>query len=188
MLVGESKSNISVCSSDSLNVCHRLCDSRKYTYFFPSYLLIPPKPGSGLHRTFLSKSPEGYSEHVHPFWQETSPDSTPGDDLRRKREWRVGQDVITQLRETAQRFIGSHNFHNYTVGASYKDASSRRMMKEIEVRDIVLLRSLIWLTSILQIADPVVYGDTEWVAVLLHGQSFMFHQVTYLFDTLCFPC
>ena len=29
-----------------------------------------------------------------------------------------------------------------------------------------------------QILDPAVYGDTEWIAVLLHGQSFMLHQVS----------
>jgi tRNA pseudouridine38-40 synthase len=31
--------------------------------------------------------------------------------------------------------------------------------------------------GILQIADPVVYGETEWISVLFHGQSFMLHQV-----------
>jgi tRNA U38,U39,U40 pseudouridine synthase TruA len=28
-----------------------------------------------------------------------------------------------------------------------------------------------------QISDPAVYGDTEWISVLFHGQSFMLHQV-----------
>ena len=26
-------------------------------------------------------------------------------------------------------------------------------------------------------SDPVVYGETEWINVLFHGQSFMLHQV-----------
>lgn len=130
----EGKSTIRTCIRETLIFFYRLCDSRKYTYFFPSYLLIPPKPGSGLRKTFLSKAPEGYSEETHPFWENTPSDSDPTDDLRRKREWRVGKDDIDRLRETSQRFIGSHNYHNYTVGASYKDASSRRLMKEIEVR------------------------------------------------------
>jgi tRNA U38,U39,U40 pseudouridine synthase TruA len=34
------------------------------------------------------------------------------------------------------------------------------------------------LTFICQVADPVVTGETEWTAVLFHGQSFMLHQVT----------
>ena len=28
-----------------------------------------------------------------------------------------------------------------------------------------------------KIADPVTYGETEWISVLFHGQSFMLHQV-----------
>ncbi|CAL1714564.1 unnamed protein product [Somion occarium] len=135
-----------------------VCDSRKYTYFFPSYLLIPPKPGSGLHKIILNQAPEGYEQQAHPFWVDISPESSPDDDMRRKRLWRVSQDVVEKLREVANKFVGSHNFHNFTVGASPKDASSRRVIREIEI------------------ADPVVYGDTEWIAVLLHGQSFMFHQ------------
>lgn len=30
---------------------------------------------------------------------------------------------------------------------------------------------------VIQIADPAIYGDTEWISVLFHGQSFMLHQV-----------
>ena len=29
-----------------------------------------------------------------------------------------------------------------------------------------------------EIDDPAVYGNTEWVSVLIHGQSFMLHQVS----------
>ena len=28
-----------------------------------------------------------------------------------------------------------------------------------------------------KVSDPVVYGETEWISVLFHGQSFMLHQV-----------
>lgn len=28
-----------------------------------------------------------------------------------------------------------------------------------------------------KIADPAVYGQTEWISVMFHGQSFMLHQV-----------
>ncbi|OBZ74202.1 tRNA pseudouridine synthase 1 [Grifola frondosa] len=29
------------------------CDSRKYSYYFPSYLMVPPKPGSGVYQTLI---------------------------------------------------------------------------------------------------------------------------------------
>ncbi|EKM50013.1 uncharacterized protein PHACADRAFT_153289 [Phanerochaete carnosa HHB-10118-sp] len=132
------------------------CNARKYTYFFPSYLLIPPKPGSGLHKTVFEQN--SASSPLLDFWQGVPAESSPNDDLARKRTWRAPKEVVEMLRETAKKFEGSHKFHNFTVGQEYKDPTSQRIMKKIEV------------------ADPVVYGDTEWISVLLHGQSFMLHQ------------
>ncbi|TCD67975.1 tRNA pseudouridine synthase 1 [Steccherinum ochraceum] len=134
------------------------CDSRKYTYFFPSYLLLPAKPNSGMHKNTVPSDPSE-SAAVHPFWAETPSDSTPADDLRRKRQWRAGPGDVAKFREFAKKFEGTHNFHNFTVGQDFKDKSCIRFMRSIEV------------------ADPVVYGETEWVSVLLHGQSFMLHQI-----------
>ncbi|KAF9454250.1 pseudouridine synthase [Macrolepiota fuliginosa MF-IS2] len=134
------------------------CDSRKYTYYFPSYLLIPPKPGSNQHRV-LSQHAEslGHTSALsHSFWDDLQPSREI--DMQRKRAWRVGQDQIEKLRAAAQRFVGTHNFHNFTVGRDVSDKSNQRHIKSVEI------------------ADPVTYGETEWVSVLFHGQSFMLHQ------------
>ncbi|KAL0953754.1 hypothetical protein HGRIS_004943 [Hohenbuehelia grisea] len=137
------------------------CDSRKYTYFFPTYLLLPPKPGSALIQLLqehaASVSDEGPATEAHPFWS-SSADSL-AEDLRRKRAWRVSPEQVEQLREAGKKYEGTHNFHNFTVGSDFKDRSSQRHMKRIEF------------------ADPVVYGETEWISVLFHGQSFMLHQI-----------
>lgn len=29
----------------------------------------------------------------------------------------------------------------------------------------------------LEVRDPVVYGEIEWISVRIHGQSFMLHQI-----------
>ncbi|KAI5999364.1 pseudouridine synthase [Pisolithus orientalis] len=124
------------------------CDSRKYTYFFPTYLLIPPKPNTALARTLQSSGPlstaqdastePSPSNRPHVFWDIPNAESTtPEEDLK---------------------FEGTHNFHNLTVGREYGDRSNQRHMIRIEV------------------SDPAVYGDTEWISVLFHGQSFMLHQ------------
>ncbi|TFK51809.1 pseudouridine synthase [Heliocybe sulcata] len=136
------------------------CDSRKYTYTFPSYALLPPKPGSGLHKTVnLNPTGEAPSPSVHPFWQPSLQEPTSKEeDLRRKRHWRVDSEAVGRLREIAKRFEGSHNFHNFTVGREFGDRSTQRVIKGIEI------------------LDPVVHGDTEWISVLWHGQSFMLHQ------------
>ncbi|TEB36685.1 tRNA pseudouridine synthase [Coprinellus micaceus] len=163
-----------------------VCDSRKYTYYFPSYLLIPPKPDSGLHRVLLRKqqevaspqstsstetpSSDPSSSPLHPFWGSAPPGSTPEDDLVRKREWRVGQADLERLREFVRKYEGSHNFHNFTVGREFGDRSNLRFMKEIRIE------------------DPVVHGNTEWIAVMWHGQSFMLHQIRKMMAAIVLSC
>ncbi|KAG5635784.1 hypothetical protein H0H81_010127 [Sphagnurus paluster] len=147
-----------------------VCDSRKYTYFFPSYLLLPPKPGSGLDRSLqkfaLTLSPDPSAMAVEPkephaFWAGVDMDNHEGE-LQRKRAWRVPHEKVQQLRRAAEKFEGTHNFHNFTVARDFSDRSNQRHMKKTEI------------------ADPVVYGDTEWISVLFHGQSFMLHQIVRL--------
>ncbi|KAJ6478841.1 pseudouridine synthase [Mycena vitilis] len=137
-----------------------LCDSRKYTYFFPSYLLIPPKPTSALYGVLTeyaaSLTPALPSPIAgHPFWADATDDSA---DMARKRTWRVEPAQVEQLRAGAQKYMATHNFHNFTVNGAFSDRSNQRIMKNIVI------------------ADPVVYGETEWISVLFHGQSFMMHQ------------
>lgn len=81
------------------------------------------------------------------------------EELQRKRAWRVGYEELDALRAAVKHFEGTHNFHNFTVNKDFRDRSNQRHMKDI------------------QVADPVVYRETEWISVLLHGQSFMLHQV-----------
>lgn len=130
------------------NLFIRLCDSRKYTYFFPTYLLLPPKPGSNLERTLqrhaasLSPVPqEGEPrDSTHSFWTDIG-GATHEEELLRKRAWRVGPDQIARLRATAQKYEGTHNFHNFTVGRDFGDRSNQRYMKKIEVNKNVLFQS-----------------------------------------------
>ncbi|KAJ7312387.1 pseudouridine synthase [Mycena albidolilacea] len=138
-----------------------LCDSRKYTYFFPTYTLIPPKPSSALYRVLTehaaSLSPAMPSPiRAHAFWADAPTDDAG--DVARKRAWRIQPTQVEQLRATAQKYVATHNFHNFTVNGVFSDRSNQRFMKNLEI------------------ADPVVYGETEWISVLFHGQSFMMHQ------------
>jgi len=145
-------------------------------------LLIPPKPGGNLHKILHQQASSdapasSFPNYSHSFWPDPEEiPSTREDDLRRKRQWRIGLDLVTFLRETAKKFEGTHNFHNFTVGRDFGDRSSQRHMKKIEVT------INIWITLLLahllpQISDPTVFGGTEWMSVMLHGQSFMLHQV-----------
>ncbi|KAH9846263.1 tRNA pseudouridine synthase [Lenzites betulinus] len=143
------------------------CDSRKYTYFFPSYLMLPPKPESGLHNALKA---QGTDCTPHAFWENADPSAGVQGDLTRKRAYRITADKLAALREAAKKFEGSHNFYNFTVGRDFRDRSCQRFLKSIEI------------------SDPAVYGDTEWIAVLLHGQSFMLHQIRKMISALVLSC
>ncbi|KAG5647484.1 hypothetical protein DXG03_009419 [Asterophora parasitica] len=133
---------------------------------------LPPEirlwgyPGCGLDRSLqqysatLSSDPQDIAEpkKLHSFWDGVDLDSHEGE-LARKRAWRVGPEPVERLRQIAKKFEGTHNFHNFTVARDFSDRSNQRHMKKIEI------------------ADPAVYGDTEWISVLFHGQSFMLHQI-----------
>ena len=117
---------------------HSSCDSRKYTYFFPTYLLLPPKPDTALANVLKSASSTAQTQDIspqstsRPFWD--APPATYEDDLARKRTWRVGSDAVEALRATAKKYEGTHNFHNFTVGREFSDRSNQRHMLSIEVR------------------------------------------------------
>ncbi|KAJ3976434.1 pseudouridine synthase [Lentinula raphanica] len=151
-----------------------LCDARKYTYFFPSYLLIPPKPGShldGVLREYALSQGSEIPWDNDPFWSPVDPTkSTPQEDMLRKRAWRATPAHVDRLRDIVLKFEKTHNFHNFTVARDPKDKTNIRFMKN------------------LQIAEPAVYGETEWIAVSLHGQSFMLHQIRKMMFALVMIC
>ena len=112
---------------------NRSCDSRKYTYFFPSYLLIPPKPDSAFARSAAPLGGPPSDTLQHPFWDFPGADSSsPEPDLARKRQWKVAAKDIDNLRATAKKFEGTHNFHNFTVGRDFSDRSNQRNMIKIQ--------------------------------------------------------
>lgn len=149
---------------------NRSCDSRKYAYSFPTYLLVPPRPGSGLFYSLRRQNGDLPTQQFWDFLKQTSGETNSEisdqmklaarpEELQRKRAWRISVAELDALRAAVKRFEGTHNFHNFTVDKDFRDRSNQRHMKNI------------------QVVDPVVHGETEWISVLLHGQSFMLHQV-----------
>ena len=157
----------------------RRCESRKYTYFFPTYLLIPPKPGSGIHRALMdhvAQNSDALPIPTSDFWEHDGTGSQE-EDLLRKRSWRVGQEQVQILRSIVQQFEGTHNYHNFTAGREPSDPSCKRHMKKIQVSNMHWYYYFVLIYERTKVSDPVVYGETEWISVLFHGQSFMLHQV-----------
>ena len=77
-----------------------------------------------------------------------------------KRAHRIPTARLARIRSTLSRFIGSHKYHNYTVDKSFKDASATRIIRSFVVDE-----------------NPIIIGETEWLSLKVHGQSFMMHQI-----------
>ncbi|KAK4180184.1 pseudouridine synthase [Triangularia setosa] len=77
-----------------------------------------------------------------------------------KRRYRITPARIERLQQALNLYLGTHNYHNYTVMKSFKDASAKRHIKSFEAN-----------------TTPIQIGDTEWLSLKVHGQSFMMHQI-----------
>ena len=77
-----------------------------------------------------------------------------------KRRYRVTPPRIEKLQQALNLYLGTHNYHNYTILKSHKDPSAKRHIKSFEVN-----------------TTPIQIGDTQWLSLKVHGQSFMMHQI-----------
>ncbi|PWZ03578.1 pseudouridine synthase, partial [Testicularia cyperi] len=165
------------------------CDSRQYEYLLPTYVFIPPKPGTAMHEMLVrmrreelekkqaqattngeastSSSTTSLDEVVdHPFWASHGTTSEFATDIKAKKQWRIPAAQVDRIRSIFAKYSGSHNFHNFTVGKEFRDRSNQRFMKE------------------LTISDPKIINGTEWLSIKFHGQSFMLHQIRKMIGLL----
>lgn len=79
--------------------------------------------------------------------------------LRKKRDFRISSERLASLKAALQVFVGTKNFHNYTVGQHFNQPNSMRVIRSFEA------------------GTPFLIDGTEWVSLKVHGQSFMLHQI-----------
>lgn len=77
-----------------------------------------------------------------------------------KKAYRIHPDRLARVRSALSQFVGSRNFHNYTVDKKFVDPSAKRFIKSFIVQDA-----------------PIVTNGTEWLSLKVQGQSFMMHQI-----------
>jgi tRNA pseudouridine38-40 synthase len=80
--------------------------------------------------------------------------------IKARRAYRAPPSRIARLQEALDRYVGTPNFHNYTIQKTFKDPSAKRHIKSFNVN-----------------TTPVVINGTEWLSLKVHGQSFMMHQI-----------
>ncbi|TQS35003.1 hypothetical protein Golomagni_04592 [Golovinomyces magnicellulatus] len=77
-----------------------------------------------------------------------------------KKLYRISSKRQKRIQEALDNYIGTHNFHNYTVQKKYTDPSAKRVIRSFDVG-----------------SEPIIINDTEWLSLKVHGQSFMMHQI-----------
>lgn len=161
------------------------CDSRFYEYLLPTYALAPasatpytnpaPRSSSPTEEAQAGKAPTeervraGADSDDEAERLEAASEATPstGEWVSRLTEeeqcliseYRLPGERLQQLRDFVARYKGTHPFHNFTIGKSAGDLSSRR-----HILDVI-------------VGQPFVQGRIEWVSIIFHGQSFMLHQI-----------
>ncbi|ORX99993.1 tRNA pseudouridine synthase [Basidiobolus meristosporus CBS 931.73] len=118
------------------------CDSRYYEYLMPTYVLMPPS---------------GQADSS-PLEERQIPPSTE-EEMAMKRQFRISPETLDYVRNALNNYKGTHNFHNFTQGKSFKDASSKRFIMGFDC------------------SDPKIINGCEWVSLKVHGQAFMIHQI-----------
>ncbi|XP_063901602.1 pseudouridylate synthase 1 homolog isoform X2 [Zophobas morio] len=73
--------------------------------------------------------------------------------------YRICQTTLTNIRRLLKVFVGTHNFHNYTSGKEFTDASAIRFIMDFTC------------------AEPFVMEGVEFIRLSIKGQSFMIHQI-----------
>lgn len=83
-----------------------------------------------------------------------------------KRRYRIPQARIKRVQQALNNYLGTRNYHNYTIQKTFRDPSAKRNIKSFVVN-----------------TEPILIGDgpeeekTEWLSLKVHGQSFMMHQI-----------
>ncbi|KAK5118443.1 hypothetical protein LTR62_002957 [Meristemomyces frigidus] len=86
--------------------------------------------------------------------------------LAAKRRYRIPKQRVDRIQSALSRYVGTNNYHNFTIQKTYKDPSAKRHIKSFKINP-----------------TPVLIGDgedgekSEWLSLKVHGQSFMMHQI-----------
>ncbi|KAJ1901913.1 tRNA pseudouridine synthase 1 [Kickxella alabastrina] len=126
--------------------CKTMCDSRTYEYLLPTYVL----EGADPELAEIARKVE--------FGLRRVPE-TSEEEMARKRAFRVTEDRLRFVREAFEKYVGTHEFRNFTVTKGCTDNNSKRFIHAFTV------------------SDPMVIQGAEWLSLKVKGQSFMLHQI-----------
>ncbi|TKX24365.1 tRNA pseudouridine synthase-1 [Elsinoe australis] len=77
-----------------------------------------------------------------------------------RRSYRIDPARIELIQGALNTYVGTRNYHNYTIQKTPTDPSAKRNIK-----------------SFVANPEPILINGTEWLSLKVHGQSFMMHQI-----------
>ncbi|EXJ89226.1 tRNA pseudouridine38-40 synthase [Capronia epimyces CBS 606.96] len=77
-----------------------------------------------------------------------------------KRSYRIPASRLVRIQEALNHYVGTKNYHNFTIQKTFTDPSAKRVIKSFVVNQ-----------------KPILINGTEWLSMKVHGQSFMMHQI-----------
>ncbi|RMZ84634.1 hypothetical protein DV737_g1214, partial [Chaetothyriales sp. CBS 132003] len=80
--------------------------------------------------------------------------------LAAKRAYRMPEKRLHRIRDLLKMYVGTKNYHNFTIDKTSRDPSAKRVIKSFVVNE-----------------TPILINGTEWLSLKVHGQSFMMHQI-----------
>ncbi|KAL3457505.1 pseudouridine synthase [Aspergillus heterothallicus] len=101
---------------------------------------------------------EGQAEYRRRIYQAVK--SVKAAILKGRREYRIPAARLTRIQKALDQYVGTKNFHNYTIQKEFRDPSSKRHIKSFNLN-----------------TEPIIIDGTEWLSMKVHGQSFMMHQI-----------
>ncbi|KAJ2703749.1 tRNA pseudouridine synthase 1 [Coemansia sp. IMI 203386] len=123
-----------------------MCDSRIYEYLLPTYALMDPSVANAEAAQKLE------------FAQRQVPEVS-AEEMAKKRAYRVPKERLQFVRDALAKYVGTHDFRNFTVARGCTESNSKRYIHSFTA------------------SDPMVIQDGEWISLKVKGQSFMLHQI-----------
>ncbi|CRG90507.1 tRNA pseudouridine synthase A [Talaromyces islandicus] len=80
--------------------------------------------------------------------------------VKAKNAYRIPDVRLQRVQDALDQYLGTRNFHNYTIQKEWDDPSAKRVIKTFNAS-----------------RQPIIINGTEWVSLKVHGQSFMMHQI-----------
>ncbi|KAJ3054432.1 tRNA pseudouridine synthase 1 [Rhizophlyctis rosea] len=139
------------------------CDSRRYEYLLPTYVLAPVDPAlyphSGVAKRMGIVPPTIDPAVKIEYGAHNEVAKSEPEELEKKRAYRATPEQLQRLQQILHEYVGSLNYHNFTHGKRWEESSALRNIKSFET------------------FPPFIRDGIEWVSCKVHGQSFMLHQI-----------